>query len=41
VAGSCGYGNETWGSVKDREFVDHLSDYQLVKDSALQFIKRL
>jgi len=26
VAGSCGHGNEPWGSIKGGEFLDQLSD---------------
>jgi len=33
VTGSCEHGNETWGSIKFQEFLDQLSDYQLLKDS--------
>jgi len=29
VAGSCEYGNETSGSIKEGEYRDKLSDYQL------------
>jgi len=32
--GSCEHGNEPSGSIKDGEFFDQLSDYQLLKDSA-------
>jgi hypothetical protein len=31
VAGCCEYGNENSGSIKDRIFLDHLGDYQLLK----------
>jgi hypothetical protein len=35
VTGSCGHGNETSGSTKGGEFLDYLSNYQLIKkDSA-------
>jgi hypothetical protein len=35
VVGSCEYGNESSGSIKGREFLDQLSDYQiLTKDYA-------
>jgi len=35
VVSSCENGNETSGSIKGREFLEHLSDYQLLKkDSA-------
>jgi hypothetical protein len=35
VAGSCEHGNEPLGSIKGRESVDLLSEYQLLKvDSA-------
>jgi hypothetical protein len=35
VAGSCKHGNEPFGSINDWEFLDWLSDYQLLKkDSA-------
>jgi hypothetical protein len=34
VAKSCEYGNEPSGSIKDEEFLDQLSDYQLLKNSA-------
>jgi hypothetical protein len=35
VAGSCEYGNEPSGSIKGGEFLDWLSDYELLKmDSA-------
>jgi hypothetical protein len=33
--GSCEHGNELSGSINDREFLNQLSDYQLLKkDSA-------
>jgi hypothetical protein len=35
VAVSCKDSNESSGSIKDREFVDQLSDCVLLKDSAL------
>jgi hypothetical protein len=31
VAGSCEYGNERSGSMKGGEFLDELSEYQLLK----------
>jgi len=31
VAGSCEHGNEPSGFTKGREFLDYLSDYQLLK----------
>jgi hypothetical protein len=35
AAGSCRGGNERSGSIRTREFVDQLSDYQVIKkDSA-------
>jgi hypothetical protein len=35
VAGSCEYGNESAGSISSREFLDWVSNYQLLmKDSA-------
>jgi len=35
VAGSCEHCNEALGSIKGKEFLDYLSDYQLLKkDSA-------
>jgi hypothetical protein len=34
VAGSCEHGNELSGFIKGGEFLDWLSDYQLLKDSA-------
>jgi hypothetical protein len=44
VADSCEDGNETSGSIRCGEFIDWLSDCQLMKDSApcrylLTFIK--
>jgi hypothetical protein len=36
VVGRCEHGNEPLGSIKGGEFLDKLSDYQLLKkDSAL------
>jgi hypothetical protein len=36
VAGSCEHDHEPSGSIKEGEFLDYLSDYQLLKkDSAL------
>jgi hypothetical protein len=38
MAGCCEYGNELLGSIKGGEFLDELSDCQLLKkDSAAQF----
>jgi hypothetical protein len=37
VAGSCGYGNESSGSVKDGEFLGHLSDCHLLKQDFASF----
>jgi len=34
VASSCGHGSESSGSIKGGEFLDWLSDSQLLKDSA-------
>jgi len=34
VVGCCQHGNESPGSVKGGEFIDWLSDYQFLKDSA-------
>jgi hypothetical protein len=35
VAGSCEHGNESWGSIKDGEFIEELSHSKLRnKDSA-------
>jgi len=31
VVGSCQHGNEPSGCIKDGEFLDQLSDYQLLK----------
>jgi hypothetical protein len=31
VAGSCEHGNEPPGYIKGREFIEQLSDYQLLK----------
>jgi hypothetical protein len=31
VASSYEHGDEPWGSIKDEEFLDKLSDYQLLK----------
>jgi hypothetical protein len=31
VMGSCGYGNETSGFVRGGEFLDQLTDHQLLK----------
>jgi hypothetical protein len=31
VAGFCGYGNESLGSIKGEEFLDQLNDCQLFK----------
>jgi hypothetical protein len=33
LAGSCEHGKESTGSIKAGEYLDHLGDYQLVKDS--------
>jgi hypothetical protein len=35
VAGSCEHGNEPLGSIKDGDFLDQLSNYELLKDCAL------
>jgi len=32
VAGSCGHGCKIWVSIKGREFLDHLSDYWILKN---------
>jgi hypothetical protein len=34
LVASCEHGYESSGSMKDREFLDYLSDYWLVKDIA-------
>jgi len=34
MAGPCGHGNELSGSVKGGEFLDRLSDYQLLKEDS-------
>jgi len=34
VAGPCERGNESSGSIKGGEFLDYLSDYELLKDLA-------
>jgi hypothetical protein len=34
VAGSCEHGNEPSGSIKGEVFLDLLSEYELLKDSA-------
>jgi hypothetical protein len=31
----CAYGNEPLAFISDREFVEQLSDYSLIKDSVL------
>jgi hypothetical protein len=36
VAGSCEHGNEPSGSVKYREILESLSDYELLKKDFLQ-----
>jgi hypothetical protein len=36
VAGCCEHGNEPSGSIKGGEFVDQLSDCQLVKKDSAQ-----
>jgi hypothetical protein len=41
VAGSCKHGNETLGAIKGREFVYHLSDYQLLKKDCFMQYKAL
>jgi hypothetical protein len=33
VMGSCEHGNEPTGSIKAREFLDHHSDYKVIKKS--------
>jgi hypothetical protein len=35
VASSCDHGNEPWGCIKGGEFLDHLSDYQIVKTDSI------
>jgi hypothetical protein len=35
VAGLCENGNELSGSIKSREFLDYLSDYQLLKKDSV------
>jgi hypothetical protein len=32
VMGSCEHGNESTGSIKAREFLDHHSDYKVIKN---------
>jgi hypothetical protein len=32
VVGFCEHGNELSGSIKDGEFLDYLSDYQLLNE---------
>jgi hypothetical protein len=34
VAGSCEHGNDISGSLRGGEFLEYLSDYQLLKDSS-------
>jgi hypothetical protein len=34
MVGSCEYGNATSGSIKDGEFLEQLSDYQLLKKNS-------
>jgi hypothetical protein len=36
VAGCCEYVSEAFGWAKGREFLDQLSDYQLLKDASSQ-----
>jgi hypothetical protein len=33
VAGSCEHNNDHFGSIRNESFLDHLSDYYLLKDS--------
>jgi hypothetical protein len=35
VAGCCKYGNESAGCIKDGEFIDQLSDCQLLKKTSV------
>jgi hypothetical protein len=37
MAGSCGTGNEPSSSIKGGEFVEQLSDYQLLKKDSASF----
>jgi hypothetical protein len=32
VTGSCEYGNEISGSIKDGKFIDQVSNYQFLKE---------
>jgi hypothetical protein len=41
VTDSCEYGNETSGSIKDREFLDKLSDCKLLKEFVRSFVRSL
>jgi hypothetical protein len=34
VAGFCEHGNELFGSIKDKEFLDQLSDYYILKNNS-------
>jgi hypothetical protein len=36
VAGSCEHGNEHFGSIRGRGFLQYLRDFQLPKDSGLR-----
>jgi hypothetical protein len=38
MAGSCEHSNEPTGSIKGREFLDHLSDYQIPKDCSMELV---
>jgi hypothetical protein len=35
LVGSCEHGNEAFDSIKGREFFDHLSDCQLLKEDSV------
>jgi hypothetical protein len=37
VADLCEHGNEPWGSTNGGEFLDQLSDYQLLKKDSAQW----
>jgi len=41
VVGSCKHGNEPSGSIKDREFVDQLSDSHLLRNGSVRYFSKV